>query len=64
MLPRGKRDYIGVVWRQVAHWIGSGRIAGKHKGLASAATVIDVAPFATAAGVFHPSGAAKSLERW
>ena len=55
MLSSGQRNHIRVVRRKVAHRIGSGRIAGEHKGLASAAAIIDVAPFAIAARLFHPT---------
>ena len=59
---RCKRGDIRVVRREMANWVGGGGIAGKDKGLAPAAAEIDFAPLATAAGLLHPSGAAKCIE--
>src|SRR5262249_15944607 len=54
-LPGGQRTHTRGGGGRVAHRIGGGRLAGEHKGLASAAAIIDVAPFAIAAGLFHPT---------
>jgi hypothetical protein len=63
-LPGCKRNYIRVVRREMANRIGGVSISREDKSLAPAATVVDFAPVASAAGLLHPSGATKCFECW
>jgi hypothetical protein len=51
-----------VTRRKMTDRIGSARVAGNCKRLATAAAEVDIAPLAAAAWLLHPIGAAESVE--